>query len=125
MNPLIAVALGGALGALGRYGTQALIVRFFGASFPLGTLTVNIAGSFLMGFLVHLLLVRDASAEVRGFILVGCLGALTTFSTFSLDAVTLYERGDHGLAAFYVAASVVLSIAALFAGIGISRALFS
>lgn len=123
MYELIAVACGGAIGALGRYGTQALIVRFFGPDFPLGTLTVNILGSALMGFLVHLLLVRGASAEVRGFILIGCLGALTTFSTFSLDAVTLYERGAVGQAAVYVVASLVLSVGALFGGLSAARAL--
>ncbi|PJK28510.1 fluoride efflux transporter CrcB [Minwuia thermotolerans] len=121
MNALIAVALGGALGALGRYGVQALMLRLFGAGFPLGTLTVNVAGSLLMGFLVHLLVARGASPELKSFLLIGCLGALTTFSTFSLDAVSLYERGAVGLAALYVAASVVLSIGALFAGVSLAR----
>lgn len=123
MNTIIAIAVGGAAGALGRYGTQALALRLFGASFPYGTLIVNVAGSFLMGLLAHWFLVRGVSAEVRSLVLVGCLGALTTFSTFSLDAAALYQRGELGAAAVYVILSVVLSIGALFAGLALSRSI--
>lgn len=123
MNTIIAIAVGGAAGALGRYGTQALALRLFGAGFPYGTLIVNVAGSFLMGLLAHWFLVRGVSAEVRSLVLVGCLGALTTFSTFSLDAAALYQRGELGAAAVYVILSVVLSIGALFAGLALSRSI--
>lgn len=121
MNTIIAIAVGGAAGALGRYGIQSLALRLFGAGFPYGTLIVNVAGSFLMGFLAHWFLVRGVSAEMRSLVLVGCLGALTTFSTFSLDAAALYERSELGGAAAYVILSVVLSIGALFAGLALSR----
>lgn len=123
MNTIIAIAVGGAAGALGRYGMQALALRLFGAGFPYGTLIVNVAGSFLMGLLAHWFLVRGVSAEVRSLVLVGCLGALTTFSTFSLDAAALYQRGELGAAAAYVILSVVLSIGALFAGLALSRSI--
>lgn len=123
MNTIIAIAAGGAAGALGRYGMQALALRLFGAGFPYGTLIVNVAGSFLMGLLAHWFLVRGVSAEVRSLVLVGCLGALTTFSTFSLDAAALYQRGELGAAAAYVILSVVLSIGALFAGLALSRSI--
>jgi len=123
MNTIIAIAAGGAAGALGRYGMQALALRLFGAGFPYGTLIVNVAGSFLMGLLAHWFLVRGVSAEVRSLVLVGCLGALTTFSTFSLDAAALYQRGELGAAAAYVILSVMLSIGALFAGLALSRSI--
>lgn len=121
MNIILAIAVGGALGAVSRFGVQALMLRLFGAGFPVGTLAVNVVGSLLMGFLAHWFISRGVSPEWRNLVLVGFLGALTTFSTFSLDAVALYERGEMGLAALYVIASVVLSIGALFAGLAISR----
>lgn len=124
MNTIIAIAAGGALGAVGRYGLQAVSLKLFGTGFPFGTLIVNVAGSLAMGFLAHWFISRGLSPEMRSFILVGCLGALTTFSTFSLDAAVLYERGALGLAAVYVLASVVLSIGALFAGLAVSRSIF-
>ena len=124
MNMILAIAAGGALGALGRFGVQNLMLRLFGAGFPLGTLTVNVVGSLLMGFLAHWFLSRGVAPEWRNLILVGFLGALTTFSTFSLDVAALYERGELGLAAFYVILSVVLSVGALFVGLMISRSVF-
>ncbi|WP_417517615.1 fluoride efflux transporter CrcB [Minwuia sp.] len=125
MNAILAVAAGGALGAVGRFGVQIVMIRAFGAGFPLGTLVVNVIGSLMMGFLAHWFLSRGVSPELRNFVLIGCLGALTTFSTFSLDAVTLYQRGEIGAAALYVILSVVLSIGALFAGLALSRMMFA
>jgi len=124
MNTILAIAAGGAVGAVSRYGVQALMVRLFGMSFPFGTLAVNVVGSLLMGVLAHWFLARGVSPELRSLVLVGFLGALTTFSTFSLDAVVLYERGETVLAALYVVLSVVLSVGALFAGLAISRSVF-
>ena len=114
------VALGGAVGASARYLTGLAAIRLIGPGFPWGTLIVNIAGSFLMGVLVV------ALAELGGnrfapLLMTGLLGGFTTFSAFSLDAVTLYERGAIGTAALYVSASVVLSLAALFAGLAAAR----
>jgi CrcB protein len=122
MTPLIQVALGGALGASARYMTGVAAARLLGKGFPWGTLIVNIAGSFLMGALVVALL-HLGSNRYAPLLMTGVLGGFTTFSAFSLDTVTLYERGDMMLAAGYMLASVILSIAALFAGLSLARSL--
>ncbi len=122
MTPLLQVALGGALGASARYLTGIAATRLLGRGFPWGTLVVNIAGSFLMGVLVVILLQFSAN-RFAPFLMTGILGGFTTFSAFSLDVVTLYERGQGGLAIAYVLASVTLSIGALFAGLSLARSI--
>src|SRR6056297_2380543 len=122
MTPLLQVALGGALGASARYLTGIAATRLLGRGFPWGTLVVNIAGSFLMGVLVVILLQLSAN-RFAPFLMTGILGGFTTFSAFSLDVVTLYERGQGGLAIAYVLASVTLSIGALFAGLSLARSI--
>nr|WP_245710864.1 fluoride efflux transporter CrcB [Citreimonas salinaria] len=117
------VALGGALGASARYLTGIAALRLLGAGFPWGTLIVNVAGSFAMGALVVVLMQSDS--RLGPFLITGVLGGFTTFSAFSLDAVALFERGQAGLAAGYVAASVVLSLGALFAGLVLFRGVAS
>ncbi len=117
---LIQVAAGGALGASARYLTGVGAVRLLGLGFPWGTLTVNVVGSFLMGVLIVALAERGGM-RFAPFLTVGILGGFTTFSAFSLDAVTLFERGQVSAAAGYVAASVILSITALFLGLWIAR----
>jgi fluoride exporter len=112
------VALGGAIGATLRFGVTTATARAFTGSFPIGTLAVNVAGSLVMGLLFVLLTTRT---HLHPFLLTGILGGFTTFSAFSLDAVTLWERGQANEAALYVAASVILSIAALIAGAAIAR----
>ena len=102
--------------------TGVAAARLLGKEFPWGTLIVNIAGSFFMGALVVGLL-HLGSNRYAPLLMTGVLGGFTTFSAFSLDAVTLYERGQGALAAGYVLASVVLSIAALFAGLIMARSL--
>jgi CrcB protein len=97
-----------------------------GAGFPWGTLAVNIAGSFVLGALVEMMALTWSPGEgLRAFMVVGVLGAFTTFSTFSLDVVTLYERGAFLAAAGYIIASVVASVAALFAGLAVMRAVLT
>lgn len=124
MIPILLVALGGALGSLARYGVNVWTARAFGPAFPWGTLTVNVAGGFVMGLIAALLALRGGEAgEARLFLMTGVLGGFTTFSAFSLDAVTLWERGEAGVALMYVAASVSLSVAALVAGLALGRAL--
>lgn len=119
---LLLVALGGAIGATLRHLVGVLTHRWLGSGLPWGTLTVNIVGSFVMGVVVELIARRfDASMELRMFLMTGILGGFTTFSSFSLDTAVLWERGDTGLAFIYVAASVTLSIAALFAGLAVVR----
>jgi CrcB protein len=98
------------------------MARLVGTSFPFATLFENVSGSLVMGALVAYLAFKgEASQHLRLLLATGILGGYTTFSAFSLDAILLYERGELGLAALYVAASVSLSIAGLFAGLWIVR----
>lgn len=120
------IAAGGAVGAVARYMVMVGVARLWGSAFPWGTLTVNVVGSFVLGALIEILaLVWSPGEGVRALLVVGMLGAFTTFSTFSLDVVTLYERGALAAAAAYVIASVVLSVAALFAGLWVVRTALS
>ncbi len=121
LSTLIQVAVGGAIGALARYLTGIAAIRIMGHGFPWGTLTVNVVGSFLMGILVVLL--AHFGNRSSPFLLTGVLGGFTTFSAFSLDALTMFERGQTGVAGAYVAASVVLSLGAIVAGVLIARGL--
>lgn len=109
------VAIGGAFGAMGRYGLMSLIGRRMGDAFPYGTLAANVLGSFAMGALVAMLAryLPPMQHELRALLAVGFLGAFTTFSAFSLDVVVLYERGQWAAAAAYIAVSVVFCVAAL------------
>lgn len=120
MTPLFQVALGGALGASARYLTGTTVTRALGHGFPFGTMIVNVVGSFLMGVLV-VLLAKKGGQGAAPFLMTGILGGFTTFSAFSLDAMTLFERGQVVAAAGYVLGSVVISIAALFAGLALAR----
>lgn len=121
---LAQVAIGGALGAMARFGTQSLSFRLFGPYFPVGTVVVNGLGSFLMGLLAALVIDREMARYAPG-LLVGFLGAYTTFSTYALDALRLWERGEGAMAASYVLGTVVLSIGACVAGMAMGRALFT
>ncbi|ALG89185.1 MULTISPECIES: fluoride efflux transporter CrcB [Actibacterium] len=121
---LAQVALGGALGATCRYLTGIAATRVMGHGFPWGTLAVNIAGSFLMGALV-VVLAEKGGTRFAPFLMTGLLGGFTTFSAFSLDAITLFERGPHGIAAGYVGASVVLSLLAISLGLMAARGVFA
>lgn len=116
------VFLGGGIGAALRHGVNLGSARLLGTAFPYGTLTVNVVGSLAMGMLAAYFAFKgDATQHWRLFLTTGILGGFTTFSAFSLDAVLLYERGEVGLAAFYVLASVALSIGGLFAGLALVR----
>ena len=124
MNMVLAIAAGGAVGATFRHYANMLALHFAGSGFPWGTLSVNIIGSFAMGVLITFFAhTGNPSPEVRGFLTVGLLGAFTTFSTFSLDVATLWERGESFATMGYIMASVILSIAALFAGMMLLRQL--
>ena len=123
LRMLLAVAAGGALGSVARYLVGIGSTRLFGLGFPWGTLLINIGGSFLIGVFVELFALKwDLPREARVFLTVGICGGFTTFSTFSLEAWLLMERGEWGYAAAYVAGSVVLSIAALILGLQLIRA---
>ncbi len=122
MNMLLAIAVGGAAGALGRHFVNVAMVSLIGHGFPWGTFAVNVCGSFMLGFLAHAFAVSwTVTPEIRALLTVGLLGAFTTFSTFSLDVVTLYERGQTGFALLYLGASVAVSIGALFVGLRVAR----
>lgn len=117
---LFQVALGGAIGACLRFGAVHTMVRVTGPGFPLGVLCVNVLGSFLMGVIMILAIQRDI-AWLNPFLMVGILGGFTTFSTFSMEAFTLFERGQFAAAGTYVGLSVVLSLAAFTLGVWLSR----
>jgi CrcB protein len=108
---------------MARYGTGVLVGKAWSASFPLGTMLINIVGSVAMGlFIGYLVRTTPAwQADARLFVAIGVLGGFTTFSSFSLDAVSMLERGELGLALFYVLGSVIIGIAALFAGLVVMR----
>ena len=119
---LLFVALGGALGAVGRYLTVAGVGAVTGLAFPFGTLVVNVVGSFILGALVEsAALAWSPSQELRAMLVVGVLGAYTTFSTFSLDVVLQLERGNFGGAAIYILSSVTLCVLALYGGMRLMR----
>ncbi len=126
MKMLLAIALGGALGALARHKAGSVAMHWLGSGFPYGSLAVNVAGSFLLGLLAGGLAFRfSLPLEARAFLMVGFCGAFTTFSTFALDFATLTERGNLMLAGFYVAASVAGAILAMFGGLALMRGLFA
>ena len=123
MKMILSIALGGALGAAGRHVVGHVVAERLGRAFPYGTLSVNILGSFLMGFLVVALASRfDASPELRGFLAVGVLGGFTTFSAYSLEIALLFERGAMQMSILYAFLSVILAVSALFGGMMVGRA---
>ena len=125
MGTVLAVGVGGGLGALARFYIAGW-VQPAGVAFNWGIFVVNITGGLLMGMIVEAgALKLNLSPELRTFLTVGILGGYTTFSTFSLDSVLLLQRGEYAQAAFYVIGSVVLSILALFAGLWIVRTLYA
>lgn len=119
--PYLQVALGGAIGATARFAVYRLIGVM---GFPLATVVVNVVGSFVMGLLVIMLAERGGN-QVSPLLLTGVLGGFTTFSTFSLDTLTLWQRGDHGVAVIYIFVSVMLSLGAVVAGLLLGRGIFA
>lgn len=116
------IAIFAIVGAFARYGQTSVIQGVLGRSFPFATLSINVLGSFLMGFLFFETLERvNLNPSLRTGLLTGGLGAYTTFSTFSLESLNLIEGGELTKAALYVAASIVLSIAAAIFGAFLSR----
>jgi CrcB protein len=122
MMPVLAVALGGALGSVARYLVVGQMTRWGGAAFPWGTLTVNVIGGLAIGVLAETIALKwSVTQEMRLFLITGILGGFTTFSAFSLEVVALIDRGEQGAAVAYVIASVVLSVGAVFAGMALIR----
>ena len=122
MTMFLYAALGGAIGAAARYGVNITTPKLVGHGVPWGTMIVNVAGSFIMGLLIAVMAIAwSTSQEMRVFLTTGILGGFTTFSAFSLDFATLYERKDYALAFGYAGGSVVLSLLAVFAGLYLAR----
>jgi len=119
------VALGGAIGASLRYSAGLGVIRLVGHNpFPVAIIAVNVIGSFLMGVFVVAAAHRGLT-YLSPFVMTGLLGGFTTFSAFSLEAVTLYERGDLGAALLYVVLSVVFSLLGLVLGLMMARGIFA
>ena len=126
MHGLVAVAAGGMVGAIGRYLVVIAATKALGHGFPFGTLIVNVAGSFAMGMLVEAMALGwNVSNEVRLFLVVGLLGSFTTFSTFSLDFYTLYERAAFWPMIAYASGSFAFSVLGLVLGLTLVRKLLA
>ena len=122
MNQIVAIASGGAVGAVLRYWVSTWVYAFSGRGFPYGTLAVNVLGSLVMGFLFVWLLERLSNdLTLRAFLLIGLLGAFTTFSTFSVETLNLIESGQLARALVNVLLSVVLCVAAAALGVLLAR----
>ena len=119
---LLSVGLGGALGAISRYLISLWVTGSFGQSGWMAILSVNVAGSLIMGMMATLLTVSSLFSEpVRGFVMIGFLGALTTFSSFALDAYNFFQRGEMLAGGLYLLSSVCLSVAGFYVGIVLVR----
>jgi CrcB protein len=117
------VAVGGAAGSVIRYGVQRLAIHYVGPATILGTLSVNVTGSFALGFVVTLILERIAvSADVRTLVTVGFLGGYTTFSTLSFETVQLLDNGEYWRASWSLMANVVLGLGVAYMGVLLARA---
>jgi CrcB protein len=124
MIQALLVAVGGAIGSVLRYYISQWALRLMGPAFPWGTLAVNVVGCFVIGVFAELIARQfNASVELRLLLITGFLGGFTTFSAFSLDAISLFERGEAVAGGIYIAASVGLSMAAVIAGLAVMRAL--
>ena len=125
LSTWMAIAGGGALGAMMRHGANETALHVLGPGYPYGTLAVNVLGSFIMGVLISLFAhVWQPPPELKAFLVTGMLGAFTTFSTFSLQFVLLWERGLPFQAVSYVLISVTFAIAALMLGMALIRWIF-
>lgn len=124
MANLIAIAFGGAFGALARYGSSQWVYGMLGRSFPYGTLFVNVVGSFVMGLLAIILIEKlMAGSEIKSFLMVGFLGSFTTFSTFSLDTINMINDGELIKAGVNMVISVFVCVVACWMGILLARQL--
>jgi CrcB protein len=121
--PLLLIGVGGFAGAIARYLVDTVVSDRTGGGFPWGTLVINLSGSFVLGLLFALTTERAIlPADIRGPVMIGFLGAYTTFSTFMLESWRLIEAGSWGAAIANLGGSVVLGLVAVVAGMAIGRA---
>ena len=126
MRTFWAVAIGAALGGVARYYLASALQHRLGATFPWGTLVVNVSGSLLLGVLIrYALATPSVSVEMRALLTTGFCGGYTTFSTYSYETATLLEDGQYGRAGAYALASVVVALGATFAGFVLARELIA
>lgn len=127
MNQIVAIAVGGAFGAVLRYLVSSGVYQWFGRGFPYGTLAVNVIGSLLIGLLTEALVLQrmEITSEYRAAILVGLFGSFTTFSTFSLETLYLLEQGNYLKSALNILISVIACLAAAWIGLLLGRTLFT
>lgn len=119
---LLAIAVGGALGAISRFLCVAWITSHVGKGFPWGTLAVNVIGSFVIGIMYVVIMSKlHLEPEYRAIVVTGFLGAFTTFSTFSLESFELFHQGQIGVAFTYIGTSVILCVLAVWAGTALAR----
>jgi fluoride exporter len=122
MRTYLAIAVGGTLGCWARYAMTGLLQTVLGRDFPYATLSINVLGSFLMGFLFIETLERlTVGPHIRVGLLTGFLGGFTTFSTFAMESLLLAEQGEAAKGMVYVVSSVLLGIAAAFGGAFLAR----
>ena len=123
MHPFLLAGIGGALGAMARFGFDGIVSRLWPMGFPLATLLINIIGSVAMGLFIGLMarFLPAWQENARLFVAVGILGGFTTFSAFSLDTIVLIERGELLLAGTYVLLSVVICLIGLYLGLLVTR----
>lgn len=126
MNVILAIFAGGGIGAVIRHYAVVGTTRIFGDAFPYGTLAVNVIGSLLIGVIIEGVALKwDVSLEMRALMVTGFLGGFTTFSAFSLDFFRLFESGQMHQAFSYAVISVLLSLAAVFAGVYLTRGIMA
>ncbi|MHC4877016.1 MAG: fluoride efflux transporter CrcB [Planctomycetota bacterium] len=127
MPAWLAVGIGGFAGAIARFHLSGWLSEWsekhYGRVYPIGTLAVNVLGCLLIGLLMTLAEHRRLSVDAQRLLVTGCLGSLTTFSTFGLDTINLFREGRSGLGAVYVLANLVVGLTAVCAGIGMGRLL--
>lgn len=124
MNQTVAIAAGGALGSVARFGLSSWVYALLGQSFPYGTFVVNVLGCLAMGILFVLFTERFADSSVlRAGVLIGVLGGFTTFSSFSIETFNLFEQGEAAKAGLYILGSLVLCVTSTWLGVLIGRSI--
>jgi CrcB protein len=120
----VLIAIGGAAGAVSRFAVDDTLTRWLGGSFPVGTLVVNLSGTFVLGILVALVIERSTlPSDIRAPVMIGFIGAYTTFSTWMLESARLMDDGAWLMAAANLGGSVLLGLLAVFAGLAVGRAI--